>query len=153
MSEIPMSHEDEQVLAKLRRGLAEGDPVPTDVVEFARAALGWRQIDAELARLDFDSIEEDVPAGVRSSITARMLSFQAGRWTLDIEYDDAAQRLLGQIDPETPYRVDIHSAGTFFTVQSDEQGHFEAEGILSGPLSLVLRFNGGPAIKTQWVVL
>ena len=153
MSEKPMSHEDEEILATLRRALDESDLAPSDVSEFAKAAFRWREIDAELAQLDFDSVDEDVPSGVRSSATARMLSFQTGRWVLDVEYDEVSRRLIGQIEPETPYRIDLHSAGTFFTVESDEQGRFEAEGILTGPLSMVLRFVGGPVIKTQWVVL
>lgn len=153
MSEYPVSPEDAQILAKLRRGLEETDSAPPDVSQFAKAAFRWREIDAELASLDFDSVDEATPAGVRSSTTARMLSFLAGRWVLDVEYDEPSRRLIGQIEPETPFRVDLHSAGTFFSLDSDEQGRFEAEGILSGPLSLVLRFVGGPVIKTQWVVL
>ena len=148
-----MSHEDQEILAKLRRALNESDVAPSDVSEFAKAAFRWRDIEAELAHLDFDSVDEDVPSGVRSSATARMLSFQAGRWVLDVEYDEGSHRLIGQIEPETPYRIDLHSAGTFFTIDSDDQGRLEAEGILTGPLSMVLRFTGGPVIKTQWVVL
>jgi hypothetical protein len=148
-----MSPEDSNILAILRRGLEVTDSAPSDVSEFAKAVFRWRDIDAELAQLDFDSVDEEAPTGVRSSITARMLSFQAGRWVLDVEYDESSRRLIGQIEPATAFRVDLHSAGTFFSVDSDERGRFEAEGILSGPLSLVLRFPGGPVIKTQWVVL
>jgi hypothetical protein len=127
--------------------------VPSDVNEFARAAFAWRDIDAELAELEFDSIEEEVPAGVRSSATARMISFQAGQWMLDIEYDETTQRLLGAISPETAYTLELHTAGAYFTTESDESGRFEAPGVVRGPLSLVLHFHDGPVVKTQWVVL
>lgn len=153
MSEFMTSKEDAELLAALRSGLAQSDPVPSDVAEFARAAFTWRGIDAELAELDFDSAREDVPAGVRSSATARMISFQAGQWMIDIEYEEISGRLMGAISPESPYSLELHTAGAFFTTESDDVGHFEADGVAPGPLSMVLRFPGGPVVKTQWVVL
>lgn len=153
MSEYQTSREDEGLLARLRDGLAESDTVPSDVTSFAKAAFSWRTIDAELAELDYDSVDEDLPAGVRSSSTARMISFQAGQWMLDVEFDETAGRLLGHISPQDEYTIELHSSGALFTVQSDELGRFEANGVSSGPLSLVLRFSDGTVIKTQWVVL
>lgn len=153
MNESDLSREDEMLVAGLRKGLGEGDPVPPDVKDFAKAAFEWRDIDARLAELDFDSIAEDLPAGVRSSTTARMISFQAGQWMLDIEYDESTGRLMGAISPEIAYTVDLHTSGALFTSRSDEAGRFEAEGVASGPLSLVLRLEDGQVIKTQWVVL
>lgn len=147
------SREDEILLAGLRKGLDESDPVPSDVTSFAKAAFSWQEIDAELAGLDFDSVEEGTPAGVRSSATARMISFQAGQWMIDIEYDEVAGRLIGAISPQTSHTIEFHTAGAFFTTESDDAGRFEAEGVARGPLSLVLRFPDGQVIKTQWVVL
>lgn len=153
MSEFNESRDDELLLALLRKGLEESDPVPSDVAAFAEAAFSWREIDAELAELDFDSADEDLPSGVRSSVTARMISFHVGQWTLDVEFDETSGRMMGAISPEISYSIDIHSAGTFFTTQSDDAGRFQAEGLLRGPLSLVLRFPSGFVFKTQWVVL
>lgn len=153
MSEFTTSREDDQLLARLRLGLALSDVAPSDVTAFAKAAFSWRDIDAELAELDFDSIDEDIPSGVRSSATARMISFQAGQWMLDVEYDEAASRLMGHISPEAGYTIELHTSGAFFTAESDERGRFEAGGVASGPLSMVLRFADGQVIKTQWVVL
>lgn len=153
MSEFNQPREDEQLLAVLREGLADSDAVPSDVVAFAKAAFTWRDIDAELAELDFDTADEDVPSGVRSSATARMISFHAGQWTLDVEFDEITGRLMGAISPEISYTIDVHSAGTFFSTASDDAGRFQAEGLLRGPLSLVLRLSDGAVIKTQWVVL
>jgi len=152
LSEFDRSREEELV-AGLREALEAGDPVPADVAEFAKAAFTWRDIDAQLAQLDFDSAEEDLPAGVRSSTTARMMSFQVGQWMLDIEFDDVSGRLIGAISPEASYSVELHTPGALFMTESDDVGRFEAEGIVPGPLSLVLRFNHRSVIKTQWVVL
>lgn len=153
MSEFSTSREERELLGRLRAGLDDTDPVPSDVTEFARAAFTWRSIDAELAELDFDSVDEDMPTGVRSSATARMVSFQAGQWMLDVEYDDTTGRLMGHISPESTYTLELHTAGALFSTESDERGRFEAEGIERGPVSLVLRFPDGQTIKTQWVVL
>lgn len=152
MSEFDRAREEELV-AGLRRSLEAGDPVPTDVTEFAKAAFTWRDIDAELAELEFDSAGEDLPTGVRSSATARMISFQVGQWMLDIEFDDTSGRLIGAISPEASYTVELHTPGALFMTESDDVGRFEAEGIRPGPLSLVLRFSHRSVIKTQWVVL
>jgi hypothetical protein len=153
VTEFTTTPEDARILARLREGLAQSEPVPSDVTEFARAAFGWRNIDAELAELDFDSIDEEIPSGVRSTGTARMISFQAGQWMLDIEFDEGSGRLIGQISPESTFTVELHTSGALFTVESDELGRFSAEGIAPGPLSLVLRFPDRSVIKTQWVVL
>lgn len=152
MSEFDKARDDELV-ARLGKGLDTSDPVPPDVTEFAKAAFTWRDIDAELAELEFDSLDEDLPSGVRSSATARMISFQVGQWMLDIEFDEVAGRLIGAVSPETTYSVELHTAGSLFTTQSDEAGRFEAEGVNPGPLTMVLRFSDGPVVKTSWVVL
>lgn len=153
MTEFTNTPEDARILARLREGLEQSEPVPTDVTEFAKAAFAWRYIDAELAELDFDSIDEEVPSGVRSTGIARMISFQVGQWMLDIEFDEVTGRLIGQISPESSFMVELHTSGALFTVESDEMGRFSAEGISPGPLSLVLRFPDRSVIKTQWVVL
>lgn len=152
MSEQSMSGADAQLMAMLRDGLGQSDPVPGDVTEFAKAAFTWRDIEAELATLDFDSAESP-EVGVRSSATMRLMSFQAGQWMLDIEYDEAAGRLLGVISPETAYSIDVHTSNTFYTTESDESGRFQADEVVRGPLSLVLRLLNGQVVKTQWVVL
>ena len=153
MSEFNESTKDEVLLAMLRAGLGESDPVPSDVVAFAKAAFTWRDIDAQLAELEFDSAEEDVPTGVRSATTVRMMSFQAGQWMIDIEYDETAGRLIGATSPPARYSVDLHTSGAKFTTESDDLGRFTADGVAPGPLGMVLRFARGQAVKTQWVVL
>lgn len=153
MSDFNQSREDEKLLAMLRKGLADSDTVPSDVAAFAKAAFTWRDIDAELAELDFDSADEEVPTGVRSSTTLRMISFQAGQWMIDIEYDEAAGRLIGATSPPARYTVELHTSGASFTTESDDMGRFTADGIARGPLGMVLRFTRGQVVKTQWVVL
>jgi len=149
-----MHPEDQTLIAQLSAALEEIDPVPTDVSEFAKAAFDWRNIDGELAALEFDSSTEDVPSGVRSTATARMISFEAGEWTIDLEYDEHARRLIGQVSPGTKCIVELHFAGGAIGVPSDDLGRFDFDDVLPGPVSLVVRTPGNlHVIKTEWTVL
>ena len=144
---------EHELIAQLRAGLDEIDPVPEDVSTFAKAALGWRQIDAELASLTFDS-DVETPAAVRSTTTTRMLTFEAGEWSVDIEYDPATRQLLGQVTPETRVTVAIHHDEETSQATSDDRGRFEFEGIGVGPMSLGLHDSDGEVLaKTEWTVL
>ncbi len=153
MSEMKQSHNEDQLVAKLRAGLNAIDPAPAEIAEFAKAMFEWRSIDAELASLDFDSVNEDVPSGVRSTATTRMISFQAGKWLIDIEHDPVTGRLLGTVSPESDFTVDLQTSGGRFSVRSDEFGGFVAEPVQQGPLSLIVRFADGSVVKTEWIVL
>lgn len=144
---------ESELIAALRDGLTASDPVPPDVTEFARAAFTWRDLEAELAEVDYDSAEEELPAGVRSSTVVRMMSFQAGRWMIDIEYDETAGRLMGATSPPAGYTIELHTAGARFATESDESGRFTADEVGRGPLAMLLRFPDGSVVKTPWVVL
>lgn len=146
-------NQDNEIIEKLRLGLEQSDPMPTTVTEFAGALFTWRDIDAELAELSFDSIDEDTPAGVRSTATARMISFEVGQWTIDVEYTPATGTLMGSVSPDSSFTVELHSRGARFAVESDDMGRFEFEGIEPGPASLVFRFTDGRWVKTTWIVL
>jgi hypothetical protein len=143
-----------RLLSLLREGLDKTDPVPADVTDFARTALSWRTIDAELAEIAYDSSEETPPVGVRSAVTARMLSFEVGHWTIDIEYNAATGRLIGQVEPAREVIVELHLAGGPAVSIADELGRFDFDGVLPGPVSLVFRTAGDlEVVKTEWTVL
>lgn len=145
---------ENRLMSLLQQGLDEADPVPTDVTDFAKAALSWRTIDAELAQLAYDSSEDSTPAGVRGVATARMLSFEVGTWMIDIEYDAPTGSLMGQIDPARRVAVELHLAGGAIVTDTDELGRFRFDGVLPGPVSLVFRTSGDlEVVKTEWTVL
>lgn len=127
--------------------LDETDPVPSDVITFAKAAFSWRTIDAELAA-QLDS----APVGVYSS-ALREMSIEAGPWMLYVAYDESTGRLLGQIAPQSTYSVELHTCGALLSVDSDVWGRFEADGVQAGPVSMVLHFTEGTVVTTKWVVL
>lgn len=147
------SGRDNEILDILRKGLWQSDPVPSTVSEFAAALFTWRDIEAELAELTFDSVDEETPAGVRSTSTARMLSFEIGKWTIDLEYNLARGGLMGSVSPVSPFFVELHSGGARFEVELDDIGRFEFDDVKPGPASLVFRSADGEVVKTSWIVL
>lgn len=101
--------------ALLMRRIADmfdwADPVPRAVVEGARAAFGWRDLDAELARL----VEDELLQGtaVRADGEQRLLTFEAPGLTVAVEATEigGSRRLVGQLVPPGPGQVWLESGG------------------------------------------
>ena len=146
---------DSQLLELLARGLEATDPVPSDVNEFAMAALTWRTIDAELAELAFDSASEETPAGVRGAGAERMLSFETATLSIDIEYRSGARRVIGQVAPPQPATVELHHGKGTLTTVADDLGRFSFDDVAPGPVSIVCTSHSEvpDVIKTEWTVL
>ncbi len=150
MSELT-NQQEENLLTLLRTGLDVSDPVPEDVTEFAKAALLWRNIDAELAELSYDSSEER--AAVRGVATARILAFESAEWMVDLEYDPFSGHLMGQIEPARHVMVELHVIGKVLRTESDNEGRFGFDGIYNGPVALVIRIEDEQVVKTEWIIL
>jgi hypothetical protein len=115
---------DAALLAGLRGALDRVDPVPTDLVAAARAVLTWRTVDEELAELTYDSLLDGL-VGVRAAPTAtapRQLSFEAGGAAVEVELADG--RLVGQLIPPGPARVELHHATDVVATRADDLGRF-----------------------------
>jgi hypothetical protein len=152
MNDSANQHE-ERLLSLLRRGLDQSDPSPADVNEFAKAALSWRTIDADLAQLSYDSSEQSNSVSVRGVATSRLLAFEAGEVTIDLEHEPLSGHLLGQLEPAAQMTVELHVLDTVLVTESDELGRFSFDGIQSGPFALVIRLRGDEVVKTEWVIL
>jgi hypothetical protein len=148
----PIDQEDE-IMSRLRRGLDQSDPVPTDVTEFAKEALSWRTIDAELAQLSYDSTDEATSNTVRSTASARIVGFETGEWMIDLEHDAATRELRGQIQRAGRLEVELHVVGAVLVTGTDELGRFSFDGVEAGPVALVIRVESGETVKTEWIVL
>jgi hypothetical protein len=149
----PTDQEDQKIMALLRRGLDQSDPVPSDVTEFAKEALSWRNIDAELAQLSYDSTDETTSNTVRSTASARIVGFETGEWMIDLEHDATTRELRGQIQPASRLEVELHVVGAVLVTGTDELGRFSFDGVEAGPVALVIRVEGGETVKTEWIVL
>jgi len=150
---------DDELLAELRTVMRTADAVPAEVTEFAKAALGWRRLDAELAELLTDSALESAAAATRAGRSgARSLTFRAGEVTLDVEIqsDGAKHVLLAQLAPAPTsatvevQRVDGEVAATG---EADELGRIRLSVEGSGSVRLRIAVVGAAPIETSWFSL
>jgi hypothetical protein len=154
-----MQESDDQLEAELRRLAADKEPVPAELVQAALDAFGWRDIDAELAELVYDSlVDADEASQVRGSPGQRLVSFAVGGVTIDVEVTSAGpgRAVMGQIAPPQRAVVDIRGRRETVTVEADELGRFQSGSIPPGPASLRLRpppGGDGPPIVTDWISL
>lgn len=154
-----MNAGDDDLADELRVLLGRLDPVPPEVVAAARASFEWRNLDAELARLTADSLL--AVTDVRGGEQPRLLSFQVGERSVEIEVSevDTRLRVLGQLVPVQPARVRVEQPERTIEVVADELGRFSVDDLAPGPTRFVCRPltpSGEPAgadLVTEWQVL
>jgi hypothetical protein len=133
--------------ARLRRAAELADPVPPGLTDAAVAAFSFRTLDAELARLTFDSLVEG--AGAVRGDGPRTLTFTAGEVTVEVEL--AEDRLLGQLLPATGRaEIEVRRASGTTSVRADDLGRFTAEPFAPGPFSLRCHLPPNRTIVTDW---
>jgi len=146
--------DDDQLLAALRESL--GTDVPAGFIATAKAVFAWRDIDAELATLTYDSVFEDAgSAGVRAEYepaSLRCLTFTSSEFTVEIEVTEGA--LLGQLVPPGPGRVEARTAdGNAVTAVIDQVGGFTLRPVPRGPFRLYCRTADDASVLTDWIML
>lgn len=149
----------ELLAGELQDLFTRADPVPAEVLAAGRSSFGWRDLTAELALLTADSLVAG--SAVRGDEPARLLSFQAGDWTIEIEVSVHGGRLrvLGQLVPPRPARLRADHPGGSVTVAADPLGRFAVRDLPPGPTRFAcqpLGDDGAPAgveIHSQWQVL
>ena len=108
-----MDDHHDPLLDELRDMFAGDDPVPPLVTEMAKASLGWRRLDADLAELLTDSSLESESFALARGVgaTLRSVSFSAGRLTIDVEIhgEGADRTMLGQLSPPTHASIEVQT--------------------------------------------
>ncbi|MET8246547.1 hypothetical protein ABZV31_20285 [Streptomyces sp. NPDC005202] len=140
---------DEEFLEEeLRQAAGILDPVPDELRQLAVEAYTLHDLDARIAELTFDSLVDAIP--VRGSTDVpRMLTFQAGELTVDVEV--TGEGLMGQVLPPQPARIEVLSGpqpGAPLT--ADDMGRFTGDAPPTGPFALRLRA-GGEVVVTEWL--
>jgi hypothetical protein len=128
--------------------------VPFWFVETGKNAFAWHNIDAELARLTYDSNDERREAAVTRSETAsiRSLTFTSAHLTVELEV--AGSSLLGQIIPPRGGTLEIHTrAGEITTTEVDEIGCFAVDPMPATSFRLRWRTADGTDVLTGWIML
>jgi len=144
---------DDELFDELRSVLRRTDPVPAEVTDFARAALGWRRLDGELAELLEDSaLDSEAPALARGG-GARSLAFRADDLTIDVEIQDG--HLLGQLAPPAAASVELQGedGAVAATAEADGLGRFRLELGGEGRFRLRVVPPTGRAVETSWFSL
>lgn len=145
---------DDTLLAGLREALAAREAVPATFVEAGKSAYAWHHIDAELAQLTFDSRRDaELTASTRAeSASIRALTFQAARFTIEVEITDDA--LLGQLIPPQSGTAEMQTeAGQVSSTPIDEVGCFAIEPKPDSPFRLRVRTEGQADAVTGWLTI
>ncbi|MDQ2749048.1 MAG: hypothetical protein ABI775_03650 [Pseudonocardiales bacterium] len=144
---------DDELMDRLRRIADDVDAAPELVTESARAALSTRRLDDELAELLHDS--DLAPSqGVRDVHPGpRMLSFEAGDVSLEIQLEEVQGQLavrgiavgaVGEAEIET-------TTGESTAASIDATGWFRVEGLPAEPLRIRVHAADGTAVTTGWI--
>lgn len=151
---------DERLIGELRAVFADIDPVPPLVIETAKASLGWRRLDADLAELLSDSALEEQPfALARGTETpARAVTFSSAELTIDVEVhvDDQARTLLGQLSPPAPATIEIETAAQAppLSTAADRLGRFRIQLPGGGAIRLrVVVADQAQSVETSWITV
>jgi hypothetical protein len=144
---------DDELMSQLRRIAAEVDGPPELVAESARAAFTTRRLDDELAELLHDSQLAE-SAAVRSDPAGpRMLSFDSGDVSLELQLEDVRGRLVLRgvaVGAVGDAEVETTTAGSH-SAAIDEQGWFRIEGLPVEPLRVRVRTAEGATVTTGWI--
>jgi hypothetical protein len=144
-----MSEED--IGAALHALLATVDRVPEAAVQAANAAIGWRDLDADLVRLTAESgLELTHLRGGQP----RLLTFRSGQTVIELEVSSVGgvARLLGQLDPPQEAEVTIESAAESRTTRADSHGRFSVADLRADWMRVVVAATGeeGERKATEW---
>lgn len=153
MSVVGAGLTDDELLEALRRAVSAREAVPPDFVAAAKESFAWHNIDAELARLTYDSRDaEHVLATRTEAASIRALTFTSGRLTIELEV--AQDSLVGQIVPAQPAVISVlPRAGDEIVITADEIGCFSVEPIPLGQFRLRCRTSAGVETMTGWITL
>lgn len=139
---------DEGLEQELRQAAAVLDPVPDDLRQLALEAYALHDLDARIAELTFDSLVDAIPVRGATDVP-RMLTFQAGELTVDVEV--TGDGLIGQVLPPQAARVEVLNGprpGARLT--TDDLGRFTGEAPPAGPFALRLRTDAD-VVVTEWL--
>lgn len=146
-----LSAEDELLLAELGAALRPETVPPPELLAAAEALWTWRDVDAELAALEYDSLLDEGPVSVRSGGQPRVLSFVAGSVTVEVEVDDTrpVRRLVGQLVPAGAAELELRGESGRWPGAADAYGRFVLD-LPARPerLSLRIRLDAGTVVES-----
>src|SRR5262249_62009170 len=76
--------DDDQLFAALKEALRAAQAVPPEFIEAGKRAYAWRNIDAELASLTYDSTRDLVPSVRSETASIRALPFTSEHLIIEL---------------------------------------------------------------------
>jgi hypothetical protein len=145
--------DDDELLAALGEAIQAREEVPEWFVETGKNAYAWHNIDAELARLTYDSSRDrDAVAVVRSEAASiRALTFTSAQLSIELEVTGGS--LVGQIIPPRAGTLEVHTTAGVASSPVDEIGCFAVTPIPNSPFRLRCRTEDGTDVLTGWITL
>jgi hypothetical protein len=146
--------EDEVLFAALRRAVRNRQAVPPEWVTAAKNAFAWRNIDAELALLTYDSTQASAAAAATraESASIRALTFSSPRLTIELEVTEDS--LIGQVVPAQAAMIEVETRdGAETSAPSDEIGCFSVHPIPAGSFRIRCRTADSADVLTGWITL
>ena len=145
--------DDDELLAALGEAIQAREEVPEWFVETGKNAYAWHNIDAELARLTYDSSRDrDAVAMVRSEAASiRALTFTSAQLSIELEVTGGS--LVGQIIPPRAGTLEVHTTAGVASSPVDEIGCFAVTPIPNSPFRLRCRTEDGTDVLTGWITL
>lgn len=147
-------NDDDELLGALKRAVAARQAIPAAFTAVAHDAFAWHNIDAELARLTYDSSRAgDLAVATRAEAASiRALTFTSGRLTIELEV--TADALVGQVVPAQPTTITVlPRIGAPAEVTADDIGCFAIQPIPLGQFRLRCQSADGTETLTGWVTL
>jgi hypothetical protein len=151
---VSASWDDEELLTALRQALGSRKAVPAEFVDAGKRAFAWRNIDAELAELTYDSLTsvEDALSVRAETASIRALTFTSPRLTIELEV--VGDALLGQIVPGQPAVITVQpKSGASSIADVDDIGRFLVQPLPAGLFRLRCRTATGIETLTGWITL
>ena len=136
---------DDEMLTLLAEALG-GDQAPSDALEVAYLAYGWRTLDADLAKLIDDSQVEVV--GFHRGAYSRLLSYESTHGTIEVGLDDDAFEIVVAPRPE---RITLCQPTSTTELTIDNEGRATGSG-WSGPVRFEVTWTEG-SVQTPWTTL
>ena len=148
------SWDDDELLTALRQAVRSREAVPADFVEAAKGAFAWRNIDAELAELTYDSLMtvDNAPSMRAEAASIRALTFTSEHVTMELEI--VGDTLLGQVVPAQSATITVQQDdASRQLLDADKIGRFSVQPVPSGPFRLRCRTATGTEAVTGWIML
>ena len=153
---MPDEPDDTELEEELREIAARLDPVPPRLLTAAVDSYTWRTVGSDLAELVFDSLADDHVALVRGQEHARLLSFESGGLTIDVQVSGGGpdRRIVGQLAPPRRAAVKIRQGLKVTGLDTDDLGRFSGP-LRKGPFSLLCSTGADPdrPVVTDWIAI